>query len=250
VETGRKIENNMENLEATKAFVERNKVESNNYGCECVDGRYTADQSEGRIRMFGGDLGVLLAIRGSLTEKGEDFSTKGLIERYVDVIKEERGEDAKLLIHTDEHNPIGCGHANHIAKGEHEESYEVRPDDAKELWEELKNYDHSECKILPGDHKEKGVLLVYGNKFSVNSSDESEMYFVVDVDRTNDWLTKVAEKMEIDDITPQNLQDVYWKQAACSSSILAAEKPQYKVEFDDEGNSSVSFVNYVPKLSQ
>jgi hypothetical protein len=236
-----------------KDFVEKNIVEANDNGCECPDGRYTKEQSKGRIRLFGADLGILMSIRAALTKKEEDFSTKAIIDRYYNFIKKERGEETKIFYHTDDHSPfpnIGCGHVAKAASGQYDELYGMRANDAQEIWDEIEKFPYSECQTLTGDHKEQGILLISSDKFSINSQDDgkNQMYFVVDVDRSNELLARVAEGIEIDEFTAKDLQNEYWKQVNATSTLLAAGLPQYKVSLNGAG-PQVSFAGIVPELS-
>lgn len=136
-------------VEKAKKFVERNIVPADNSRVACSDGRYTPEQSNGAIRVFGGGFGVLAA--------GE---------------KEVIYPDYHTDTHTKEHGGrLGCGHIKRL----------INEEGMAKTFEEFSA--KGKETVLEGEHQEKGVLLVYSSDYSVNSFDGENMYFVVDVGR-------------------------------------------------------------------
>lgn len=246
-----------------KEFVENNVVKADDSGSECPDGRYTAEQSKGKIRIFGADIGVIMAVRAAIntankarkTEDRIEASTEDLFRKYSLFLKTELGDGAKITFHTDDSgHEIGCGHIAKAASGDYEEEYGVSASEAQKIWDTTlafeNNGGHTQSQELKGEHKEKGVLLVRSNKYSVNSRDpkqpnSNEMYFVVDTVRTEIFLQKVASNMGIKGVDYDLLSNAYDQQVAVSARLLAPGKPQYSVTFSADGAPKVEYLSII-----
>ena len=182
-------------------FIEANKINADNSGAVCGDGRFTKEQSRGRIRAFGGDEGFMMAIQGAATELGIKISPTELVARYGAGIRQIRGGNAAIGIHTDEHNlgpgEIGCGHVAKAVRGQAKHK-SVGSEDVSNLHENVLAADNHEQIVLEGDHAEQAVLFVYGRKWTVNSFDGKQMYFVVDIDRSMDFIEQIVPLLGIE----------------------------------------------------
>jgi hypothetical protein len=235
-------------------FVETNIVKANDSRVECGDGRYRSEQSQGAIRAFGADFGIIMAIAGTLKKEGITLNPDKIVSTYVDSVKDIRGEDARIYFHTDSSHPIpeiGCGHIKKASSKETEELYApLVSDEVSTLYESFIVNERSRVTTLEGDHKEKAVLLVYGSnyeedpKFSVNSSDgEGNMYFVVDMQRTGRFIKKVFphfSKGLTKYVPSDKVIQTYLDQMGSTASLLASNLDQFKVNISDDGDSSLT----------
>src|SRR5258706_1281359 len=90
--------------EEVKKFVKETLTRANNSKIECGDGRYTPEQSDGAIRAFGGDFGMVMALAGALKDEGANLGPDEVVGRYLLAVKKVRGDETKLYHHTDTHN--------------------------------------------------------------------------------------------------------------------------------------------------
>lgn len=217
-------------LEKITEFVKRNTVPADNSKVECSDGRYTPEQSNGAIRVFGADFGILASIVKAAKDKGAGMTEEGILSRYQVALEHRENErDGTLHFHTDghskEHGEVGCGHIKRLIK---EEGME-------ELFGKLTAYKNKET-VLMGKHEEKGVLLVYSNEKSVNSFDPEteEMYFVVDMQRIKEYIEKITPKLSIPHISPEDVWNSYQNQMLATASILAPNQKMFRVSFEGE----------------
>lgn len=246
--------NNMESVaseEQAKQFIERNKGIANNEASACGDGRFTPDQSNGYVRLFGGDEGILMVLRGAANKLGIEISNAELVARLGASLRDIRSKDAPIGIHTDEHSlheeKIGCGHVARAISGEakHEN---LTPEDVRALRVELPEEALENQEVLEGDHQEKAVLLVHGLDWSVNSQDAEtgEMYFVVDVDRATDLIDKVVDGVGISGLTKEEARHQFESQMMATAKVLAHGKDIYGVNFDEDGNFTLKKEGVVP----
>lgn len=244
-------------LTDVKSFVDGNIVTARREEIRCGDGRTTPEQSNGAIRVFGGDYGVVLAITGAMMEAEEagGIDPGRVVGVYYDAVKPERGEDAKLFMHTDEHaqeeGGIGCGHAK-LSQGENEQEYIVPGDVAASLHQAILDRPEVDIQVLQGSHNEQGALLVYsekdeeGNRRSVNSvgADGKGSYFVVDMDGIKDHfelvVPRIAGALGIE-LTAEQVMSAYERQQSASAQVLAFSKglEAYKVTIDSSGTASI-----------
>lgn len=242
-----------QNLREVKEFVGANIVEADNSRVECGDGRYTYDQSQGAIRVFGGDFGIIMAVAAALKKEGIQMDTDEIVFRYLQAVKKIRGEDARLYYHTDSDHPIpgiGCGHAEKASDLLYEKLYfPLKASQVKDLYESFVANPSSEVTVLEGKHKEKGVLLVYGKndasepEYSVNSSDSADQYFVLDLPRTSLFIKDFFPQFSKDlpkYVGSQSVMQAYLSQIASTAHLLAEGLPQYKVAIANDRSFSIT----------
>lgn len=240
--------------EEIEKFVKENMIPANNSRIECGDGRYTKEQSDGAIRAFGGDFGMVMSFAGALKDEGIQLSSDEIVDRYLNAVKKVRGEDTKLYHHTDTHNhalgEIGCGHAAKASNPEHDGLYgKLTHQDVRQLYASFSSNPNSNLTILEGEHQEKAVFFVHGGPddtdihYSINSMDTNgNMYFVVDMDRVNRFIEQVVPLFSEGLETPVEEKDVkenFLKQMQATASLLAADLDKFKVTIDSNGDFSI-----------
>jgi hypothetical protein len=232
-------------------FIVANKHEADNSGSVCGDGRFTKKQSRGLIRAFGGDVGFMMAIQGAAKEAGIKISPKELKTRFAAALAPIRGEGAKPGTHTDHHNlgpgEIGCSHVAKAITGEARHKH-VGPEDVGALHDEIVTGEHDGV-VLEGNHAEQAVLFVYGRKWTVNSFDGKQMYFVVDIDRSMDFIEQIVPLLRIEGLTIDAVKEQFECQMNETASVLAAGRNIFAVRFNDdslEGDFQIAHVGVVP----
>lgn len=255
--------------EEVRQFIEANKrSEIVDYVFACGDGRYKKDQSNGAIRAFGADFGVLMAFKAALAEKGITATNHQILHNYWRARKGLfMGEKITTDVHTDEHNKIlrseddpkiGCSHIAKAANPEHAELYGLKAYEVKELYRDLLDFFDVKVAVLEGEHKEKGVLFIYGEneedenaQWSVDSSNEKgEMYFVVDMARAKDFIKKVTPRMGFKGLEYEDVERNFLKQMRASASLLAGGLPQFNVFLTKEGKiENLEYTGDVPKAA-
>src|SRR5205807_1329340 len=97
---------------------------------------------------------------------------------------------------------IGCGHIAKAADPNNAAEYGVNPKDVQwalvYLRLKLEGRDYYKMVELQGKHKEHGVLVVTGKKYTVNhfDPDTGEMFFVYDKARDEDFSKRLFERLE------------------------------------------------------
>ncbi|HZQ29710.1 MAG TPA: hypothetical protein VFA93_01360 [Patescibacteria group bacterium] len=222
-----------------------NKVKANNSILECGDGRYTAEQGKGGIRIFGGDFGALMAIKAVLKVEDVEIKDRDLIEKYLNASKE-IGRDGKIHFHTDSHNKvpsIGCGHIAKADSGQFRFLYGLEAQEVEDLYTELLHLGEDEKNnvVLEGDHKEKGVLFVKSeeNLWSVNSFNGQKMYFVIDQSRIEKYFDDLIPKLGIERLTSSEVKSMYDQQMAITARLLAHGLEKFDVKFNKNGDFAV-----------
>ncbi|HYM65485.1 MAG TPA: hypothetical protein VES68_03315, partial [Candidatus Sulfotelmatobacter sp.] len=114
---------NKPTIEEVKKFVKENLVSAVSKDfIVCGDDRHESEQSKDGTRIFGADMGVLMAQEATLKDEEQDISPKELVAAYAQVKRELYGEKAGLDYHCDAHNhekgEFGCGHIKHAANPE------------------------------------------------------------------------------------------------------------------------------------
>lgn len=236
-------------------FVKENMIPANNSRIECGDGRYTSQQADGAIRAFGGDFGIVMAFAGALKDEGTYLDCEEIVTRYLRAVKKVRGEDTKLYHHTDTDNhalgKIGCGHAARATSPEHQGLYgSLTHEDVKELYNSFSKNPDISLTILEGKHREKAVLFVHGESddsnihYSINSMDANgNMYFVVDVDRINRFISQVVPLFSdglLVAVEEKDVKENFLKQMQATADLLASDLDKFKVTIDTSGNFSIS----------
>ena len=233
-------------------FVEGNIVTADTSVIRCGDGRTTPQQSNGAIRAFGEDYGMMLAIKGALLQHGQQTVDNGeLIEAYVDAVKVERGDSPKLFEHTDEHsqeeNGIGCGHVRLSSGPENHGEYIVPSEDGADLYKRILESDRLDMQVLQGALLVRAAKNENGKRYSVNSVgvDGKGSYFVVDMDGIREHfeiiIPRIKEKLGVE-FDVQEAMDAYEAQQLQSAKVLAISKgPElYEVNIDSSGVATVT----------
>lgn len=241
--------------EEIEKFVKENLVTANDRRVACGDGRYMPEQSEGAIRAFGADFGIIMAFSATLKDEGTFIDPKEIVERYSRAKKSEFGQDAVFDYHCDSHSheagQIGCGHIAKASDPKYDGLYgSINHEDVSKLFDAFTKHIDSQLTVLEGHHEEKAILLVHGHPeedevaYSVNSrNNKGDMYFVADIDRTIKLIKRLAPKFSSGLLDPVNPDDVvinYLKQMSATASIIAPNLDQHKVVVSSRGYESMS----------
>lgn len=237
-------------------FVKEALTRADNSRIECIDGRYTPEQSGGAVRAPGGDLGMIMAFAGALKDEGTYLVPEEIVERYLRSVRNKRGADARLYYHDDDSShSIGCGHIAKASSPEYDGLYgSLTYQEVRQLHEAFISHPQVHKTVLEGSHAEKGVLFVHGESeespvpYTVNSRDgKGNMFFVVDIDRANRFIEKAAPYFTKGLLTPVDPEDVkrnFLIQLNATAGLLAGDKDKFKVTIDNTGNFSM---NQLPK---
>jgi hypothetical protein len=231
-------------------FVKENLRIGNDYRLACGDGRYEEEQSQGAIRVFGADFGMIMAFAATFKDYGIKYAPKELVDHYVKAKgkliaisnNNEKGE-VKLDFHCDEHNHdegnIGCGHIAKASDPSNDGKYgSINSEEVKQLFTAFTEHPASHLTVLEGEHKEEGVLFVHGvdedASYTVNSKNKKgKMFFVVDKDRIDKYIDSITLFMSeglSSEINPESVKNNYNLQMARTASLLKADQiPHYKV---------------------
>lgn len=233
-------------------FVKNNRVKAKK-GFICVDGRYAAGYSTaGMLARPGGSfrgIMVLLAIRKKL-----GLTVGRVVDRAVEAVE---GMGITFNMHTDNHaNPddltsIGCGHIARAADPKFAPMYKVDPDDVKKaltyLRIKLEGRKYYQMVELKGEHKEQGVLIITGTKYSVNHLDtkSKQMFFVFDKARDDEYLHHLYGALRIPRLSYKEFAKLSDVQLNATLKNLASGLPIFEVNVDRE-EPKVKFVGLVP----
>ncbi|MDE2025332.1 MAG: hypothetical protein KGJ07_02475 [Patescibacteria group bacterium] len=257
--------------EQIAAFIGGNIVPASYKRIVCGDGRYTKDQSEGGLHMFGGDMGAIAAIwkAGKALEPSRfDASDKNKIREVVQAYQKAKERilgtpefgsvppeiARKLYIHTDTHVHgdmlSGCGHINNMGTNKAlANMYGVENYDIAEIYRFITNGDNHidhEITTLRDDHAEQTVIYVHGPlskqgekperaAYTLNSSNGSEMHFVVDHDRVMEYFDRLSTTVPlfVKGLTKEALQQAYKDQELTTAMKLAEGKQIVHVYITD-----------------
>ncbi len=241
--------------ERAKHFALNHRVEANNSGSVCGDGRFTHQQSMGFLRAFGGDEGFEAAILGAQNRAINEgkvikkFTPEELDKIYAEKIKVMRGEESETSVHTDEHNQIGCGFMRLAMEGIHNH---LTADDASRLHQAALARLNGKQTVLNGEHEELAVLYVQSDKYSVDSRDEStgEMFFVVDLQRSKQLIEQIVPLIGIEGLTADDVWREFVSQMQKTAQQLAGGKEIFELNYNDnsqaEENFNIKLLGQVP----
>lgn len=231
-------------------FVQANKLKADSSGSVCGDGRFEPDQSKGLIRAFGGDEGFMMAIQAAANELGIKLSPKILKKKFAAALPSIRGEGAKPGTHTDKDHlgpgEYGCGHLGKAVKGVAKHKH-IEPEHIEELHNEVLEGEPN-VVVLEGSHAEKAVLFVYGKEWTVNSFDGQQMYFVVDIDRSMEFIEQIVPLLDMEGLTIEAVKEQFVCQMNETASHLAGGKNIFAVKFADgspEGDFQIAHAGVV-----
>lgn len=209
----------------------------------CGDDRYESEQSKDGTRIFGADMGVLMAVDATLKDEGHNIIPKELVPAYAQVKQDLYGEEAGLDYHCDAHNhekgEFGCGHIKHSANPDNNGKYgSITAEDVQELFEAFTQNPASRLTILNGGHNAQGVIFVHTPnpeaEFALNSKNKrGQAFFVVHkqrADRYFDEITpKLSQKLGVS-IDSEAVKRNYWHQVDATTVLLEADKlPHFDV---------------------
>lgn len=233
---------------SVEEFAKENRVDADNSRRSCGDDRFEASQSKGAVRIFGGDEGILTAIKAAAKKAEVDVEAKDLVSKYSQILKKLYGDESKIEVHTATHaletGAIGCGFMDKAinVSGLHQD---LSNQDAKEIHEAILSVPHEEV-VLGGEHAAKSVLLVHGNQWSVNSKDQKEQNFVVDVDRATDFLRTITPMFEVYGLKAEDTISEFESQMNKTAEQLASGLNIYDINFDVQGHPTATFNGTVP----
>lgn len=225
----------------------------------CGDDRHEKEQSKDAIRIFGGNMGSLMAIDATLKDKGENVSPEELVRAYADARQDAYGLGANLDYHCDKHNhengEYGCGHIRHAANPENNGKYgSISADNVRRLFEAFSQHPLSRLTILNGDHQAQGVIFLHTPepeaKFALNSKNKKgQGFFVVHKERADRYFDEItprlSQKLGVT-IDPEAVKRNYWMQVDATTILLEADKlPHYKVTVNSKRDFTME---QLPKL--
>lgn len=224
-------------------FVKENLRVGNDSRFACGDGRYESEQSQGGIRAFGADFGMIMAFAAALKDNGIAYSPKHLVSNYVRAKESLLGSEAVLDYHCDEHNHesgnIGCGHIAKASDPSNDGKYgSITSDEVRALFDAFTQHPVSHLTVLEGEHKEEGVLFVHGadedTSYTVNSKNKKgKMFFVVDKERIDKYIDRITPFMSeglSSELNPESVKANYNLQMGTTASLLKADQiPHYRV---------------------
>jgi hypothetical protein len=246
-------------VEGTSEYVQKNTVLARE-GRKCVDGRYPADTATGMLARPGGDCGYVMALLAINKKKKLGMTPEQCLNAVYKVICQKL--HGAFCMHTDHHvDPnnkdlndrmhqtlIGCGHLAKATKQLLREPYDVDNEDVKKIIAYAKNLaevsDHVEMVNLAGDHKEQGVLLIEGDKYTVSACDDDTQYFIYDKTRDDAFMKRLVEAMDLPGVTFEDMQAESDIQLQATLHNLAKGLPLYKVSFEEK-KSSVTYVSHI-----
>lgn len=247
-------------------FVRENLVTADNRRMACGDGRYEPEQSEGAIRAFGADFGMIMAFSAALKDEGIVLSPEDIVNRYTKAKQGVFGEEVILDYHTDTHaqkeGGIGCGHIAKASDPAHDGLYgSLNHKDIQDLYTAFINTPKSELTVLDGHHEEEGVLFVHGTPgahdvtYSIASKDRKrgKIYFVVDMDRINGFIEQMVPLFSEGLPKGVNAVDVkrnYETQMGATAKLLGADKlDHYRIAVDEKGHFIMEQISKKAKTS-
>jgi len=230
-------------------FVSKELAKAVNDRMHCMDERYTKEQSEGAVRVPGGDFGMVMAFAGALKDEGTQLTPEEIIERYFKTVKRKRGDNAKLYYHDDDSDhEIGCGHAAMAMSQKYDGLYgSLTYTEIRQLYVVFTNHPNTSLTTLKGEHGSDGVLFIHGESavspipYSVHSQDEErkEKFFVVDIDRAYRFIDKATPHFSVGLQKFVNAEDVkrnFLLQLKTTAGVLAAGLSKYDIVINPQGN--------------
>lgn len=211
-------------------------------GRKCVDGRYLPDQATGMLARPGGDGGYVMALIAVSKKKKLGLTPEQCFNAVYNVVSKSKG----FCMHTDRntdpdehtHNGlIGCGHLAKAAQRKLSKSYDVNSEDILRIVDYARNI----CEIsqtvhmvnLAGEHKERGVLIVHSDKYTVLADNPklNQMYFIYDDERDMKFLAMLVKEMKIPGLTFADMKRESDLQLQATLHNLALGLPIFEISF-------------------
>lgn len=229
-------------------FALDNRVELNKARRVCGDDRFTAEQSLGSVRVFGGDEGILTAIKAAANKAELAVSASDLVEKYEGIVKKLYGEDTQLEVHTAQDaidkGKIGCGFMDKAINVPNLHEY-LSNDDARQIHEAVLARQPKEV-ILDGRHAAGSVILNQSEEFSVNSKDEHQQHFIVDEKSVVSYLREITPMFGIYGLNADDVVNQFESQMEKTAEQLAAGLNMYDINYDVQGHPTPTFKGAVP----
>lgn len=224
-------------IHSISSFVSENIIPTKK-GRKCVDGRYQHDEYSGMIARPGADFGYVMAMLGYNNEQKLGLTVEDCVKHVYDAII---ALDGTFYMHTDTHEDndlpysLGCGHAFKPTNQDLAMTYGLEASEVQQAITLLKNSADMPVTMvmLPGEHKEEGVLIVKNEDYSVHSQDDEHMYFIYDKKRDDLFLKELVEKIAVDELVYENFQRVSTLQLGATLQALAKGLPIYEVTIDE-----------------
>lgn len=235
-------------------FVNGNIVDASDNDRICFDGRFDPKKTKGALARPGGDFGFVLG----LLKLKRDLKIYLTTTECVDTVYNTVGAvDGKFYMHTDDNAqgdpkiPTGCGHIALSLDRTHAEMYGVRYFEVIEALEYIRSK-KADGKVvetsLPGDHAEKGVLIIRGTEKTLNHNDNHSMYFVYDKDRDEKLQEKIVNEINIPRLKIEDYRAALEKQTNTTVSLLASGKPMIEVDLTNDAFPQLNFIGIIPSL--
>lgn len=212
-------------------------------GRKCVDGRYLPEQATGMIARPGGDGGYVMALMAVNRKKNLGLTPEQCFNAVYNAVKDDSG----FCMHTDHNSDpddatriglIGCGHMAKAATRRFCGNYDVKSEDVVKVIAYARNVREISNGVhivnLTGEHKERGVLIVKSDTHSVLADNPklSQMYFIYDEKRDNEFLKKLVKELDIPGVTYQDMKTESDMQLQATLQLLALHLPIFTVSFD------------------
>lgn len=108
----------------------------------------------------------------------------------------------------------------------------------------FKNKNSIKVTTLEGEHKEEGVLINTGTKFSIKPHDTNRMFFVYDKTRDDEFIHRLFELLNLPEINFEDFKQLSDTQLQATLTNLAKGLPMYEFNADLE-NSKVKYLDDV-----
>lgn len=253
------VKKTLPSLEGVVSYVASSVVPAHT-GTKCVDGRYLPDQTPGMIARPGADGGYVMALEAVNRKKRLGLTPEQCFNAVFKTVKKLHGT---FYLHTDHHvDPdghthrglIGCGHLAKAARKGLSWEYDVRSRDVREMVEYARNLSDISAGVemitLAGEHKEQGVLIVHGDKYTILADNPKlkQMYFIYDVDRDRAFMKTLVEEMKIPGLTYTDMIREADLQLNATLQNLAVGLPIYAITF--KGNKpEITYVDTIVEKS-
>lgn len=227
-------------------------------GRKCVDGRYLPEQATGMIARPGGDGGYVMALMAVNKKKNLGLTPEQCFNAVYNAVKDDSG----FCMHTDHHTDpdatthiglIGCGHMAKAANRKFCDDYDVKCEDVEKVIAYARNVKEISKGVhmlkLEGEHKEQGVLIVQSTTHTVLADNPklSQMYFIYDETRDNEFLKKLVKEMHLEGVTYEDMKTESDLQLQTTLQLLALHLPIYTVSFEGETPKVMHVGNVDPK---
>lgn len=234
----------------TLAYVKRNTVVAQE-GRKCVDGRYLPDQAKGMIARPGGDCGYVMALMAVNRKKKLGLTPEECFNAIYKIIASKF--HGTFCIHTDHfidpeddhsklakhmhHTLIGCGHLMKAASQRIRKPYDVTSKEVRRLMMYTRNLVDISASVqlinLDGVHKEKAVLVIESDDYTVIAHDPkaNEMFFIYDEKRDYEFMKKLVHEMNIPGVTFEDMKKESDIQLKATLKNLAKGFPIYRIAY-------------------